>query len=123
LKQCLVSDGCVVEAGARIERSVVGVRSRIGRNVVLRDTVLIGADRFETEAERAANRDRGVPDLGVADDCVIERAIIDKDCRLGRGVRVVNQRGLTEAEGDNYVIRDGIVVIPRGSVVPDGTVI
>ncbi len=123
LKQCLVSDGCVVEAGARIEHCVVGVRSRIGRNVVLRDTVLIGADRFETEAERAANRGRGVPDLGVADDCVIERAILDKDCRVGRGVRVVNQRGLSEAEGDNYVIRDGIVVIPRGSVVPDGTVI
>ncbi len=123
LKQCLVSDGCVVEAGARVEHSVVGVRSRIGRNVTLRDTVLIGADRYETDAERAANRQRGVPDLGVADDCVIERAILDKDCRLGRGVRVVNARGLSEAEGDNYVIREGIVVIPRGSVLPDGTVI
>jgi glucose-1-phosphate adenylyltransferase len=123
LQQCLVSDGCVVEGGTRIEHSVVGVRSRIGRNVVLRDTVLIGADRYETDAERAANRRRGVPDLGVADDCVIERAILDKDCRVGRGVRIVNQRGLADGEGDNYVIRDGIVVIPRGSVVPDGAVI
>jgi glucose-1-phosphate adenylyltransferase len=123
LKQCLVSDGCVVQEGTRIERSVVGVRSRIGRNVTLRDTVLIGADRYETDAERAANRRRAVPDVGVADDCVIERAILDKDCRVGRNVRIVNQRGLAEDEGDNYVIRDGIVVIPRGSVVPDGTVI
>jgi glucose-1-phosphate adenylyltransferase len=123
LRQCLVSDGCVVQDGTHVERSVVGVRSRIGRNVMLRDTVLIGADRFETEAEHAANRRRGVPDVGVADDCVIERAILDKDCRVGRNVRIVNQRGVSDDEGDNYVIRDGIVVIPRGSVVPDGTVI
>jgi glucose-1-phosphate adenylyltransferase len=123
LRQALVSDGCVVQEGTQIERSVVGVRSRIGRNVTLRDAVLIGADRFETEAEREANRRRGVPDLGVADDCVIERAILDKDCRVGRGARIVNSRGRAEDEGDNYVIRDGIVVIPRGSVVPDGAVI
>src|SRR5439155_17741511 len=66
LEQCLVSDGCVIEAGTCIEHSVVGVRSRIGRNVVLRDTYIIGADDFETDAERAANRARGIPNLGVA---------------------------------------------------------
>ena len=90
---------------------------------MLRDTVIIGADRFETDAERAANRRRGVPDFGVGDGCVIERAILDKDCRIGRNVRIVNRRGVQDAEGENYVIRDGIVVIPNGAVVPDGTVI
>ena len=123
LEQCLISDGCVIQPGARVERAVVGVRSRIGRDTVVRDTVLIGADRYETEAERARNRERGVPDLGVGDGSVIERAILDKDCRVGHNVRIVNQRGVAEDEGDNYVIRDGIVVIPRGCAVRDGTVI
>jgi glucose-1-phosphate adenylyltransferase len=123
LRQCLISDGCVVEEGAKLERCVIGVRSRLGKNVTLRDTVLIGADRFETDAERAANRQKGIPDFTIGDGAVIERAIVDKDCRIGRGVRIVNQRGVLDDEGDNYVIRDGIVAIPRGTIVPDGTVI
>jgi glucose-1-phosphate adenylyltransferase len=123
VEQCLVSDGCVILSGARVERSVVGIRSRIGRNSVVRDTIIIGADDFETDAERAQNRARGVPDLVLGDNAVVERAIIDKDARLGHNVRIVNRKGLSEEEGENYVIRDGIVVIPRGSVVRDGTVI
>jgi glucose-1-phosphate adenylyltransferase len=123
LEQCLVSDGCVVQAGARIAHSVLGVRSRIGRNVTIRDSVIIGADAFETDAERAENRRRGRPDLVVGDGAVIERAILDKDCRVGRSVRIVNHAGVQDQEGPNYVIRDGIVVIPKGIVVPDGTVI
>ncbi len=123
VRQCLISDGCIVQAGTDLERCVIGIRSRIGRNVVLRDTVLIGADRFETDAERAANRTRGIPDLVVGDNVVIERAILDKDCRIGSNVRIVNRKGAVDDEGDNYVIRDGIVTIPRGTIVPDGTVI
>ena len=123
LNQCLVSDGCVVQEGAKLERCVIGVRSRLGKNVTLRDTIMIGADRFETDAERAANRQKGIPDLVVGDGAVIERAILDKDCRIGRDVRIVNKRGILEDEGENYVIREGIVTIPRGTVVPDGTVI
>jgi len=123
LEQCLVSDGCVVQEQTTVERSVIGLRSRIGRNVTIRDTVLIGADRFETEKERAANRARRIPDLVVGDGAVIERAILDKDCRIGANVRLINRRGVVEDEGDNYVIRDGIVCIPRGTIVPDGTVI
>jgi glucose-1-phosphate adenylyltransferase len=123
LGETLISDGCVIGEGARIERCVVGVRSRLGRNVTLRDTIIIGADRFETPAERAANRGRGIPDLVIGDDVVIERAILDKDCRVGNNVRIVNRRGVTDDEGPNYVVRDGIVAIPRGTVIPDGTVI
>jgi glucose-1-phosphate adenylyltransferase len=123
MEKCLISDGCVIEAGARLERCVVGVRSRMGRNVILRDTYLIGADRFETDAERAVNRARGLPSFSIGANTVIENSIIDKDCRIGAHVRLVNQRGLKDAEGDNYVIREGIVVIPRGTAVPDGTII
>jgi glucose-1-phosphate adenylyltransferase len=89
----------------------------------LRDTVICGAQRFETEPDRAANRRRGEPDLGVGDGAVIEGAILDKDCRIGAGARLVNARHLREAEGESYVIRDGIIVIPKGAVIPPGTVI
>lgn len=123
LEQCLISDGCVIQAGTRIERSVIGVRSRIGRNATIRDTVIIGADNFETDADRAANRDLGIPDFTVGDGSVIQRAILDKDSRIGRNVQIVNRRDVTEDEGENYVIRGGVVVLPRGAIVPDGTVI
>jgi glucose-1-phosphate adenylyltransferase len=123
VEQCLISDGCVVRAGARLERCVIGVRSRIGKGAVLRDTVVNGADRYETEEERADNRRRGVPDFGVGEGSLLERAIVDKDCRIGRDVRVVNRDRVRDGEGDGFVIRDGIVVIPNGTVVPDGTVI
>jgi glucose-1-phosphate adenylyltransferase len=123
LEECLISDGCTVEAGAKLTRCVAGVRSQVGRNVTIRDCVIIGADRFETEAERKANARREFPNLGIAESSVVERAILDKDCRVGREVQIVNRRQLKEDDGPNYVIRDGIVVIPKGAVVPDGTVI
>jgi glucose-1-phosphate adenylyltransferase len=122
LEQCLVSDGCVIGPSTRVERSVVGVRSRIGRNVTLRNAVLLGANYFETEP-RAALRRGNAPPLGVGDDSLLENAIVDKNGRIGRGVQIVNREKRQEAEGDHYVIRDGIVVIPNGAVVPDGTVI
>jgi glucose-1-phosphate adenylyltransferase len=123
LEQCLVSDGCVIDGATRIHRCVVGVRTRIGKNCTLRDTVIIGADRFETDAERADNQRRGLPSVGVGDGTVIEGAILDKDCRVGANVKIVNQHKEHDAEGKNYVIRDGVVVIPKGAVVLDGTVI
>src|SRR5205807_696484 len=117
LEHCLVSDGCVVGAGTRMERCLLGVRSHVGRNVTVRDSVLLGANDYEAAAPA------GLPVLGIGDDAVLERAIVDKNCRIGRGARIVNRQGLQEADGANYTIRDGIVVIPNGAVVPDGAVI
>lgn len=123
LANAIVSDGCVIAEGARVERSVIGVRSRIGKNAVITESVLIGADRYETDAERVDNERRRVPHLTVGDDVIIERAILDKDCRIGDGARIVNANKRQEAEAPNYSIRDGIVVIPRGAVIKPGEVI
>ncbi|HEY7156231.1 MAG TPA: glucose-1-phosphate adenylyltransferase [Gemmataceae bacterium] len=123
LEQCLLSDGCTLGAGTRLERCVLGVRTHLGQHVTLRDTVVNGADRIELECDRLRNRQRGLPDLGVGDNSIVERAILDKDCRIGANVRIINRRNLQQADGDNHVIREGIVVIPNGAVVPDGTVI
>jgi glucose-1-phosphate adenylyltransferase len=121
LDQCLISDGCIIHAGAKIKRCVVGLRSQIGRSVSVRDTVLNGADRYETDAERAENSRRGIPNMGIGDGSIIEHAILDKDFRIGRGVKILNSRNVQEEDGPNYVIREGIVVIPKGVFVPDGS--
>lgn len=123
LEHCLVSDGCVVGSGTSIQRCVLGVRTQVGKNVTLRNSVIIGADRYETDDEKRANSQRGVPNLGVGDGSIIENAILDKDARIGKNVRIMNQNKVQEAEGTHYVIREGVVVIPKGAVVPDGTVL
>jgi glucose-1-phosphate adenylyltransferase len=114
LEHALVCDGCRIGAGARLERCVLGVRSILGKGVVLRDVVMLGADEFE---------EGGEPALGVGAGSVVERAVLDRDCRVGRNVRIVNAEQVQQADGPNYVIREGVVVIPNGAVVPDGTVI
>ena len=91
LEQCLVSDGCVIGAGTTIERCVIGIRTQIGRNVTLRNTVIIGADRYEIPEEREEHQRRGLPNLGIGDGSVIDNAILDKDCRIGANCRIVNQ--------------------------------
>ncbi len=121
----LVADGCVVGHGSIIERCILGVRSRIGTNCTIRDTVIIGSDGFETDAQRAANRKTGRPDLNIGDGAAVERAILDKDCRIGRGAKLLNLNNVMEADGPNgsYHIRDGIICVPRGAVIPDGAVV
>jgi glucose-1-phosphate adenylyltransferase len=123
LQESLVSDGCLIQSGSHLERCVVGLRTHIGRDVVLRSTVVNGADRYETDAERAANQLQRLPDIGVGDRSYVEDAILDKDCRIGADVKIINSAGIKEAEGPCFVIREGIVIIPKGAVVPDGTVI
>ena len=123
LKQCMISDGCVVQSGTTLDRVLLGVRSRIGRNSIIRETVIIGADRFESDEEREENRKSQRPNYNVGDGCLIERAILDKDCRVGNNVRITNHRNLQREDGKFYSIRDGIVVIAKGAEVPDNTVI
>ncbi len=125
LNNSVVSDGCVIGGGSHIERCMIGVRSRIGANCKLRDTVIIGADKFETDAQRAANRAAGRPDLNVGDGAEIANAILDKDCRIGRGAKLLNATGVQEADGPggSYHIRDGVICVPRGAIIPDGAVI
>ena len=122
LKSALVSEGSII-VGAEVERALIGIRSRIGQGARIRSALVLGADYYETieEIERAVGR--GVPPVGIGAESVIERAIVDKNARIGRGVRIVNEAGATEKDGDNYYIRDGIVIVPKDGVIADGTVI
>ncbi len=122
VRSSLVSEGCIL-VGAEVERAVIGIRSRVGRGARIRNSLVLGADYYETidEIERASAR--GLPPLGIGADCVIERAIVDKNARIGRGVRIVNEGEEHEKDGKDYFIRDGIVIVPKNAVISDGTVI
>jgi len=122
LRSAVVSEGCIV-MGAEIERSVLGIRSRIGRGARLREALVLGADQYETVPEIERSRERGLPPLGIGAESVVERAIIDKNARIGRGVRILNAAGVQEVDGDGYYIREGIVIVPKGGVIRDGAVI
>jgi len=121
IRQSLVSDGCLIGEGAVIENSVVGLRCRIGRNVVIRNSVILGNDFYESTDDLAADASRGLPPLGIGDGTIIEGAIVDKNVRIGRRTRIVNEHGWENtADSDRFTVRDGVAVVPKDAIVPDG---
>ncbi|MFT3879345.1 MAG: glucose-1-phosphate adenylyltransferase [Gemmatales bacterium] len=122
VKRALLSDGCLLQEGSHVEHSIVGVRSLIGKNATVKDCIIIGADRYETEEERARNTPAH-PAIGIGDGSHIERAIVDKNVRIGKNVRIMNEKKVQECDGAQYCIRDGIVVIAKDAIIQDGTVI
>jgi glucose-1-phosphate adenylyltransferase len=124
MNNSLVSDGCTIGRGAVIENSVIGVRAKIGDNVTIRNTYIMGADMYEQSRHLADNARAGRPNIGIGANSVIENALIDKNARIGRNVRVVNEDGIVESEeAPHYVIRDKIVVIPKYTILQDKVVI
>ena len=84
---------------------------------------MLGADSHETLQEIEAALGSGVPPMGIGAESIVENAIIDKNARVGRGVKILNEAGVKEKDGDGYFIREGIVCIPKSGVIPDGTII
>jgi glucose-1-phosphate adenylyltransferase len=113
VRRSMIAEGCTLEC-AEIERSIVGIRSRIGAGSKVKDSIILGADYFEDW-----NPARGP--LGIGRDCLIERAIIDKNARIGDGSTIRNVEGVIEGEGHGFAIREGIVIVPKNSVLPPGT--
>lgn len=122
ITDALVCEGCYIER-ATIERSIIGIRTRIGAGARIRNSLLLGADTYESVDEMERVRNEGLPPIGVGEDAVLENVIVDKDARIGRGVRIVNERRERNRDSERYFIRDGVVVVPKGAVIPDGTVI
>lgn len=127
LENCHIERGIICEGSsiqsARIERSVIGIRSVIGANCQIVNTIVMGADSEESPVDRARNAAQGIPDMGIGANSTITGAIIDKDARIGEGVCITNKERGVEADEANYYIRDGIVVVPKDAVIPSGTVV
>lgn len=117
LTQAVVAQGCVLDRCV-IERSVVGIRTCVGAGARVTRSVLLGADYYGTDPAVA---DRSRPGIGA--DVVIDRAIVDKNAAIGAGARLVNERGVENLDGDGYFIRGGIIVVPKGGRIPEGTTI
>jgi glucose-1-phosphate adenylyltransferase len=119
LDRVLLADGCIVE-GAEIRDSIIGLRSIVGDDVVIQDSVIMGADYYESETRRAEG---DVPPMGIGRGSRIRGAIIDKNARLGPNVRIEPFPRATDIDHEAWTVRDGIVVVPKNSVLPAGTVI
>jgi glucose-1-phosphate adenylyltransferase len=122
LERVVVADGCRLY-DADIGECVIGFRSVVRPGARLRRVVMMGADLYETEDQKAENRRLGRPHVGIGEDTHIERAIIDQNARIGQGVTIRSHEGEEDQDGEHSAIRDGIVVIPKRAVIPDGTAI
>ena len=114
LRKAIVSDGCII-SDAHLERCVVGIRSVIQSGATIRNSIVMGADYFEL-----GQTDSSQPPIGIGRNCVIDRAIIDKNARISDGAVITPEGKPSNLDGDNYFIRDGIVVIPKNTVIPAG---
>lgn len=124
IRDSILSDGCII-TGAAITTSIVGLRSRISKNVVIESSFLMGADYYQTIEEMRDDLDAGLPRVGIGEGTMITGAIIDKNARIGSGVKLLNEARVRESDGANgsYYIRDGIIIVPKNAVVPSGTVV
>jgi len=121
IQQSLVADGCVIGARTRIENSVVGLRCHIGNDVTIKHSVIMGADFYETPDQLAADRAAGRPPIGIGNGTTVENAIVDKNCHVGAGVKILGDpRQLERIGGQNWEMLDGILVVPKNSVLTDG---
>lgn len=121
VNQAIIADGCRIGEGTVIENSIVGVRSHIGKNVTIRNSILMGSDSFQTSHEIAADRAAARPPIGIGDGARIEGAIVDKNCRIGPNVRICNESGADQSEEKNgAMIADGIVVVVKDATLPEG---
>jgi glucose-1-phosphate adenylyltransferase len=122
LDEVLLADGCRIHEST-IRESVVGLRSIIGQEANIQSSVIMGADYFETERDQIENRRLGRPDIGIGPNAVIKGAIIDKNARIGQNVTIRYIPERPDGEEEFWVARDGIIIVPKNAIVPDGAVI
>jgi glucose-1-phosphate adenylyltransferase len=122
MKNVMLTDGCRV-LEATIHDAVIGLRCIIGKQVQIQSAILMGSDYFETKADMAENVQLGRPNIGIGDGSVIEQAIIDKNARIGKNVVIRGRNDRPDEAGEDWFVRDGIVIVPKNAVIPDGTVV
>ena len=122
LEKTIIAEGCIINA-SRVEHSVIGIRTRIGYGTTIVSCYIMGTDFYETLEEMNNALHNGLPKLGIGERCYIKNAIIDKNCRIGNDVRINGGHHLEPIDHPFYTVKDGIVVVKKGAVLPDGFVI
>lgn len=118
----MVSEGCIMN-GVYARNSIIGLRSRLDVGVRIEDSIIMGSDFFESIEEIKSNLVNGTPHIGIGENTIVRRAIVDKDVRIGKNVRLVNTAGVDKKDGEGgcYFIREGIIIVPKGATIADGT--
>lgn len=122
LEKTVIAEGSIINA-SRMDQCVVGIRARIGHGSTIVSSYLMGNDYYETLQDIASDQAKGIPLLGIGNRCYIKNAILDKNCRIGDDVRINGGAHLENTDQPLYTIKDGIVVIKKGAVIPNGFVI
>lgn len=122
LEKTVISDGCIINA-SRIERAVIGIRTRIGTGTTIVNAYVMGNDYYQTLDEINGAHDNHTPIMGIGERCYIKNAILDKNCFIGNDVRIHGKTSLPDGDYDTHTIKDGIIVIKKLAVIPNGTVI
>ena len=119
VEKTIIAEGCIIHA-KEIRNAVIGVRSRIGAGSIIKNCYIIGNDFYETLLEISYNFEKGLPKLGIGDNCFLQNVIVDKDCRIGNNVSIIGGAHLPDQDHSLYTIKDGIIVIKKGSIIEDG---
>ncbi len=119
IKHSIVCEGCIIE-NCEIERSIIGIRSRINPGVHLKNTIIMGADFYQTLNEIELDTRAGSPIVGLGKNVVIENAIIDKNARIGDNVCLINENKLTDCEEEGFEVREGIIVVHKNAIIKSG---
>ncbi|WP_026897387.1 glucose-1-phosphate adenylyltransferase [Daejeonella oryzae] len=122
LEKTVIADGCIINA-SRIERSVIGIRTRIGYGTTIVNTYVMGSDYYQTLDKLNEAKSASHPIMGIGERCYIKNAILDKNCFIGNDVRIIGKPEMPDGDFDSYTCKDGIIVIKKGAIIPNGMVI
>jgi len=122
ISRSIVAEGCIIES-ATIKHSVIGLRSRVEEKSTVEDSIIMGCDYYQSLDDILSNRSKGNPVMGVGKNCIIKKSILDKNVKIGDNVKILNEKKLENFEGENYSIKDGIVIVHKNSTIAPGTVI
>ncbi|HZS09861.1 MAG TPA: glucose-1-phosphate adenylyltransferase [Blastocatellia bacterium] len=124
VRDSIISEGCILNR-VWIDHSVIGIRSRIENYSRIEHSLIMGADYYQTLDELEMERRHGIPWMGIGENTIIRKALVDKNVRIGSNVRILNEAGRENSDSENgtYYIRDGIVIIPKNVTITDGTII
>jgi len=119
IEESVFSEGAIVDEGSTVRESIVGMRAFVGKNVFVEKSLLFGCDFYESIEDRQAKLQRGEIPLGIGENSVLKNCIIDKNACIGRNVHLENNTGIQNKDAEKYYIRDGIIIIPKDTIIED----
>jgi len=122
ISKSIISSGSIIES-ASVKHSVVGLRSRIEEKAIVEDSIIMGSDYYQSLDDILSSKSKNIPVMGVGDNVIVKKAILDKNVKIGNNVKIINEKKLDYFDGENYSIRDGIVIVHKNATIAPGTVI